>query len=258
MALFDKEQEAQQQETEASAKMEAQHNENYFDAYEGQGLEGFTPETTGVAYLGMIQPDSTAAQENAPGQWLNTATGEALGPEVEVIPIAFKTVWTERDKEPPFMTVGRYEPNSIEVDVQRPKPGQRGFPKMCNPQTGNEVQELFIYAVLLKDNPEFGILYFSPTVGSMKTCKKWNGLLRAQRLPNGKIAPIFAFSWKLRLDLVNNPKQPTKKITRLIAVTRGEIVAKDLFMQAVQPTLSQAGDIMLLAAPENSGDTEEA
>lgn len=257
MALFDEKQGAKQQEAE-NVGQEAQNNESYFDAYEGQGLEGFTPETTGVAYLGMIQPDSAAAQENDPGQWLNTATGEVLGPEVEVIPVGFKTVWTERDKEPPFTTVGRYEPHSIDIDIQRPKQGQRGFPKMTNPQTGNEVQELFIYAVLLKKHPEFGVLYFSPTAGSMKTCKKWNGLLRAQRLPNGKIAPIFAFSWTLRLDLVNNPKQPTKKIARFTSVVRGELVSKDLFTKEVQPSLSRADNILLLASPEASGDAEEA
>lgn len=252
MALFDKEQKAKEQ--VAQGTME----QDYFAGYEGQGLENFTQDTVGVAYLGMIQPGSQLAVDNNPGQWVNSATGEVFGPEVEIIPVAFKTVWTERDKQPPFLTVGRYEPNSIPVDVQRPKPGQKGFPKMINPETGNEVQELFIYAVILKDNPEAGILYFSPTASSMKTCKKWNGLLRSQRLPNGAIAPIFAFSWNLKLEMVQNPKQPATQMAKFTGVTRGEIVTKDLFTQSVQPTLSSASNgILLLAAPEQSGDVEE-
>ena len=49
---------------------------------------------------------------------------------------------------------------------------------MINPETGNEVQELFVYAVALPDFPEDGILYFNPTVGSMKTAKAWNSQLK--------------------------------------------------------------------------------
>jgi hypothetical protein len=232
---------------------------SYFDGLEGNGLEGFTADTVSVAYLAMIQPGSTVADENnPPGSWRNSATGENFGPTVRVIPLAFKTVWTERDKDPPFNTVGRYEPNSIAVRIERPKPGKRGFPKMYNDETGNKVEELFIYACLIEDRPETGILYFSPTVGSMKTCKQWNSMLRSQRLPNGKIAPIFAFSWDLELALVQNPVKPSEKITRFIKATRCSIVDKELFFGSVQPAIaaSASTNAAMLTAPEQSGDAE--
>jgi hypothetical protein len=91
----------------------------------------------------------------------------------------------------------------------------------------------------------------------MKTCKQWNSLLRSQRLVSGKIAPIFAFSWKLSLELAANPVRPADQIARFAHVERGELVARDLFTTYVQPQLTAARDVQLLAAPETSGDVEE-
>ena len=237
--------------------MSKEQDTSYFDGLEGSGLDAIDQNAVSTAYLSMIQPDSTAITETAKeGTWRNSATDENFGTSVEVIPLAFKTVWTERQSDPPFMTIGRYEPNSIEVKIERPKPGKRGFPKMTNPETGNKVEELFIYACMLKSKPEDGVLYFSPTVGSMKACKQWNSLLRSQRLPNGKLAPIFAFSWVLDLEIVQNPVRPASNICKFTRVTRGELVAKELFFGNIQPALTAAQNIALLAAPEKSGDAE--
>jgi hypothetical protein len=250
MALFG----GKEQETETEVPG---NDENYFAGMEGQGLEGFTADTVSTAYLSMVQPGSSAAISNEPGTWRNSATDENFGPSVSVIPMAFKTVWTERDSQPPYMTVGRYEPNSINVDIKRPKAGQRGFPTMTNPETGNKIEELFIYACVLEKDPQGGILYFSPTVGSMKACKAWNSQLRSQRLPNGTLAPIFAFAWELQLEMVQNPVKPAEMVTKFVRAVRGNLVAKDLFVSYVQPQLKAAANVAMLAAPESSGDVEE-
>lgn len=248
-------------EEEDAMALNEQHqagDQDYFAGYEGDGLENFSQDTVSTAYLGMVQPSSAAAAEHTPGTWRNSATDENYGEEVEVIPLAFKTVWTERSKDAPYHTVGRYEPNSIHVNIEHPKPGVRGFPIMTNPETGNKVDELFIYACIRADAPEEGIIYFSPTVGSMKTCKQWNSRLRSQRLPNGRTAPLFAFSWKLGLDMVQNPKTNNAKdrIAKFTRIERGEIVSLDLFKDFVQPQIAAAQDVALLAAPEMSGDTD--
>jgi hypothetical protein len=230
-------------------------SDDYFAGMEGAGLEELTGAALSTAYLAMVQPGSgpTLSGHEA-GTWRNSATDENFGTSVKVIPMAFKTVWTERNRESPFETVGRYEPHSIEVNIVPPKPGTRGFPKMTNPKTGNEVQELFIYAVVQADNPSAGVLYFSPTAGSMRACKNWNSQLRSQRLPNGKLAPIFGFEWTLDLDLVTNPTKPAEKIAKFVRATRGALVEKDTFVSYVQPQLTVAQNITLLAAPEQSGD----
>ena len=258
MALFNKDKE---QETGAQG---AHNNEqDYFAGMEGLGLEGFTAETLSTAYLSMVQPGSSAEANHPPGTWRNTATDENFSDTVEVVVLAFQTVWTERDKNPPYMTVGRYVPNSVRVDIEYPKPGTRGFPKMTNPESKNKVEELFIYACTLKNNPEAGLLYFSPTIGSMSTCKAWNAQMRSARGANGKVAPIFGFSWHLNLALVPNPatpQNPNNKIAKLVKVTRGADLTvghKDFYIGSIQPLQLAASDkqaVMMLAAPEHSGD----
>lgn len=210
---------------------------DFLNGFEGQGLETITANEQSVPYLGMVQPDGQAAADGAtPGVWRNSATGEEYGNVVTVVPLAFRTIWNERDSEPPFNTVGRYAPHSINVSVQQPKNG-KGFPKMINPDTGNEVQELYIYAVMLPDHPEAGVLLFNPTVGSMRTCKSWNTQLKGQILPNGTQAPIFAYSWDMASDLVDNPAKKGAKIAKFVKVQKNAIISKAIFDAYVQPQL---------------------
>ena len=198
------------------------------------------PKETNKSYLAMVQPETTTSD---PATWRNTVTNENYGPTVRVIPLAFKAVWVERSKDPPHLTVDRFKPKSIDVYRESPNPGARGFPMMINPSTGNKVEELFVYACLLVNNLNAGIIYLSPTIRSMRTCKSWNALLRCQRLSSGKAAPIYAFSWDLTLDLVQNPMQPNnpnEKIAKFVRVDKAEIVSTDLFYTTVKPYLAGA------------------
>jgi hypothetical protein len=240
----------------ATEEQEATMGEaSYFDGMEGQGLDDLK-NAVQTAYLSIIQPQSKIKDENnPPGTWRNSATGDNYGEMVRVIPLAMKTVWVERDDAPPFMTVGVYEPNSVEVRVERPKPGKRGFPKMFNPESGFEVKELFTYAVLLQDYPEAGVLYFTVPVSSMKQAKQWNSMLRSQRLPNSKIAPIFAFGWELYLELYTNVAG--NENARMYHVVRGDMVDISLWETAVQPAIEAAKDIALLTAPPDDDAAED-
>jgi hypothetical protein len=236
-------------------EQESMGNAEYFDGMEGQGIDDLK-NAVATSYLSIVQPQSKLKSEsNPPGTWRNSATGTNYGPMVKVIPLAMKTVWVERDDSPPFMTVGVYEPRSIEVRIEKPKPGKRGFPKMFNPDSGFEVKELYTYAVMLEEYPEDGVLYFTVPVSSMKYIKQWNSMLRSQRLPNGKIAPIFAFSWEMYLDLYTN--NAGNENARVFSIARGNIVAKDLFFNDVQPALAAAKDIALLTAPPEDDAAEE-
>lgn len=211
---------------------------SFLDSMEGVGLENFTAETTATPYLTMVQPDSTAAANGATsGVWRNSTTNEEYGDIVRVVVLGFKTIWNERDPNPPFMTIARYEPKTIEVQVQQPKNGQ-GYPRMINPKTGNEIQELFMYAVALPEHPEAGILLLCPTVSSMRACKTWNTQLATQRLSNGKLAPIFAFTWNLATGLVDNPAKKGAKMTKLIKCQRDAMIAEDYFKTEIQPRIN--------------------
>lgn len=205
----------------------------------GEGLENMGAGTITEAYLSMIQPDSSIEDDaNPAGTWHNSANGSNYGNMVKVVPLAFRTIWNERESDPPFRTVGRYPVGGITVETRMPSKGKRGYPRMINPNTGNEVQELFIYALMLPEHLEDGILYFTPTVGSMKTAKQWNNKLKSQLLPNGVQAPIFAYQWNLVTELVANPQQPSKQMARFTKVVRDSLVSKDLFGTYIQPQLA--------------------
>lgn len=220
---------------------------SFFDDYAGAGLDTITSNEQAMSYLSLVQPGSQATLDGLPeGTWRNSATNESYGNIVRVVPIAFRTIWNERSSEPPFNTVGRYKPNSIDVTIVPPKPGKAGFPKMINPATQNEIQELYIYAVVLPDFPEAGVLYFNPTVGSMKACKAWNTQLKGQILPNGAQAPIFGYCWNLVCELVPNPQKPSEKIARFAKVQKDVLVNKELFTDIIKPQLDTVTKAVLM------------
>lgn len=230
---------------------------SFMESMAGQGFENMGASATSIAYLGLVQPDSGAEDdENPAGTWRNSATGRNYGNSVKAVVLGFRTIWNERESDPPFRTVGRYPINGIQVEIRQPPKGKRGYPKMINPESGNEVQELFVYAVSLPDYPEDGILYFSPTVGSMKTAKSWNSQLKGQLLPNGVQAPIFAFQWNLMADLTPNPQQPNKNVAKFVKVVRDSIVGRELFTEQVQPLLTTTKQ-ELLQITSNLDDVEE-
>ena len=231
---------------------------SFMEGMAGEGFEDMGANATSIAYLGLVQPDSSAENDDNPaGTWRNSATGKNYGNTIRVITLAFRTIWNEREADPPFRTVGRYPVGGIKVETRIPPKGKRGYPKMINPDTGNEVQELFVYAVTLPDFPEDGVLYFNPTVGSMKTAKTWNSQLKGQLLPNGVQAPIFAYQWNLVAELVPNPQQPSKQIAKFTKVVRDSIVNKDLFTSAVQPQLAATKQNVLVITQGTLDEPEE-
>jgi len=230
---------------------------SFLEGTEGAGLDSITANEQAIPYLGLVQPDSEAAANGAtPGVWRNSATGEELGNVVTVVPLAFRTIWSERDSEPPFGTVGRYAPHTVEVTIQQPK-GGKGYPKMINPETGNEIQELYVYAVMLPDHPEAGILLFNPTVSSMKACKAWNTQLKSQLLPNGAQAPIFAFKWDLACDLVDNPAKKGAKMAKFVKAQKNTVISKELFETNVKPQLPTIQQTVLSITSDSDSETTE-
>lgn len=238
--------------TAAAQSQEIAAAMDYMNEFTGAGTESITTSEMSTSYLSLVQPGSVGdTEEGAAGTWRNSATGTNFGSSVRVIPLAFRTIWSERQNVSPYATVARYEPNSIEVELRNPPAGQRGYPRMFNPKTGYEIQELYMYAVILPDYPEEGVLYFNPTVGSMRACKAWNTQLKAQRLPNGAPAPIFAFSWDLQAELVQNPQNPKEMVAKFTKVSKDILTAKELFMDYVKPELQNAQKSMLAIAADD-------
>lgn len=229
----------------------------FLEGQAGAGLESITANEQSIPYLGMVQPDSEAAANGAtPGVWRNSTTGEEYGEVVNVVPLAFKVIWNEREGVSPFRTVGRYEPHSIPVNVQQPKAG-KGYPKMVNPDTGNEVQELYVYAVMLPEHPEAGVLMFNPTVSSMTTCKAWNTQLKSQLLPSGKHAPIYAYSWDLASALVDNPQKKGAKMAKFVKAQKASPITKELYASNIEPQRNQIQATVLNVTSDIEQDVEQ-
>jgi len=236
----------------ADQQAQAQAGEEFLNSYTGQGTTDIGQEALSISYLTILQDlsDVVVAKKFEAGLFFNTGQQVTLGTEVEVICVAFKLVWDEKDKS--GKTVDRYEPHQVEFVEQAPPPGQK-FAKKINPKTQNEIIETFAYALVVRNHPEFGFLMHTAGLGSMKTYRRWNTMLKQLTLPNGLPAPIFAKSWKLRAESKIS-KTTGKPYYALSDVEEGEWVDKTLFQTFVLPAREKS-TTLLLAAPTVADDT---
>lgn len=236
-----------------SNKKPVTNDVGFLSEYAGVGLEDMKGSAVSIPYLTMVQPGSQATLDGCPaGHWRNSATGEDYGEQIELVVLDFKMIWAERSDDPNQLTVARYMPNSIPVEYRQPPKGKRGFPKMINPDSGNEIQEQFMYVVALPEHPEAGYLLFNPAVGNMKVCRSWNSRMQGQLIegPNGAVkAPAFASVWIVGLQLVPNPQKPADKIARFVVVDRKGFIEEGMFTEMVKPMLEAAkGEIQALTS----------
>lgn len=231
--------------------------EDFLSQYAGQGFESMTAKEMTSAYLSLVQDGSDVVEQGIEaGQWRCSSTGEVYGKEVKVVVLDFTTVWCEKDAVT-GKTVARYAPNSIKVDTRLPpKNATNQFPKMFNPDTGNEIVELFMYAVTLADHPEVGTLLYNPPVGNMKVLKSWNKMMHSQIMPNGKRFPIFGYVWTLCCDSVKTKQG--KKVWQLVSVKKETPITKELFTDALKPQIEAVKNVNMIAlsAPEEEAEPE--
>jgi hypothetical protein len=266
MALFNKSQEAGSAEQEArngqsgaqafNASTAAGADE-FLNQFAGEGLEGFTADTVSTPWISIMQDKTQHVLDGLcdAGVWRNSATGDVYGKALRIIPVSFKVIWNERDDDT-GKTVGNYEPGSIATKLLPPK-GGRGFPKRINPETQNRIDETFLYAVVLADAPQEGYALLQASMGSIGTFKRWNAQLRAQVLPNGAKAPLFAYVWELLIGDAPARNANGQLYYKLADVRRGDLVSKQLFIEGVQPNRQLALTAqMALAAPSDDVHAE--
>jgi len=224
----------------------AQDGTDFLNAFAGEGTKEMDQRAVSLSYLTITQDISDAVKNKQAdaGVFFNTGIQESYGNRVEVIPVAYKLVWDERDRS--GKTVDRYEPGGIEIREEPVPIGQKGFPKRYNPKTNNEIIETFAYALVIKNHPEAGFLMHTAGLGSMKTYRKWNTVLKQMRLPNGDPAPIFAKSWTMVAD-VKISKTTQKPFYALTDIIEGDWLDKSLFQQAVLPARNASSPLLLTA-----------
>jgi hypothetical protein len=235
------------------AKVEAEEAaEEFLNQYAGEGIEDLTAETVATPWISIMQDRTQHVLDGVceAGVWRNSANEEVYGKVLRVIPIAFKVIWCERDADT-GKTVANYDPHTIQIKTTPPKNG-RGFPKMTNPETGNKIDETFMYAVVLADKPQEGYALIQANMGSIGTFKRWNGQLRAQVLPGGAKAPLFAYTWELVIGDTQAKNANGQLYYKVQDVRRGGLVSKQLFLEGVLPNKQLALNTqMLLTAPQD-------
>jgi len=245
------------EELRKEAEAQQPQAEDFLNEFAGEGLGGFTAETVSTPWLSIMQDRTQHVIDGLceSGIWRNSASGDTLGKTLRVVPVAFKVLWNERDSET-GKTVANYDPGTIQVKIVQPK-GGRGFPKMVNPETDNKIDETFLYAVVLADAPSEGFCLLQASMGSIGTFKRWNAQLRAQVLPNGMKAPLFAYVWELSIGDTQAKNANGQLYYKVQDVKRAELVSKQLFVEGVQPNRQLAlTSQMALAAPVDSEASE--
>jgi len=235
----------------------AQEGADFLNAYAGQGVENIGQNAVSLSYLTILQDlsDVVVSKQFDAGIFFNTGIQQPLGTLVKVIPVAFKTVWDEKDKG--GKTVARSEPGTVDY-IEEPVPvGQRGFPKKKNPLSGNEIIETFAYALVLPEHPEAGFLMHTAGIGSMKAYRRWNTMLKQMRLTNGRSAPIFSKSWTLVAES-RISKTTQKPFYAMVNAIEGEWVSRTLFAETILPA-RDTSSILMLTAPtvEDHSETED-
>jgi hypothetical protein len=233
---------------------------DFLNSFTGVGTGDIDQRAMSISYLQILQDRSDAVKAKIadPGYFFNTGVQQALGTAVEVIPVAYSLVWDERDKG--GKTVKRWNPNTPELVIRKePVPqGSRGFPKMYNTATGNEVVETYAYALVIKDHPEMGFLMHTAGLGSMGMYRRWNTMLKQLRLPNGTPAPIFAKSWVLHAD-VKMSTTTNQPFYAMSAVTEGAWLSdRNFFEQAVLPARNFAAPLLIEATADAMTMTVDA
>lgn len=234
----------------------AQQGADFLNAYAGQGMDTIDQSVVSMAFLSISQDlsDVVTGKIMDAGLFYNSATQQALGTEVRVVPVAFKKVWDERDAG--GKTINRFEPGSVEYTEQPVPAGKRGFPKKIS-KDGNEIVETFAYALVLPDYPEAGFLMHTAGIGSMKTYRRWNTQLGQMRLANGDQAPIYGKIWTLKAESKLSKTVGKNFYAMVDAVDSGWIANDDFFRKTIKPSADSANQLLLAAPAPASDNTEE-
>ena len=235
-----------------------QEGTDFLNQFAGVGTDTIGVTATATSYLSVLNDlsDGVVNGLGKPGEFFNSGTQKSLGNSVRVIPVAFKTVWDEKDAG--GKTLARYEPKdpSLKVQLIPPPPGKPGYPTLINQDTGNKIIETFAYALVLPDDPEAGFVMYTAGLGSMKAIRRWNTLLKAQKLPNGEDAPIFAKIWKLTAASKIS-KTTNRPYNGVDSVIEEGWIDSLIFQKLISPARQQSVQFLLQAPSEADHESVE-
>lgn len=197
-----------------------------------QGFEQISSDTMAVPFLRILQPLSPQVQEGAdeyiegakPGMLFNTVAKIVYGSEIKVIALRFERVFIEwRPNREGFK--GYHSPENAErITVTK----EFGAWKTSE---GNNLQENYVYMLLIVGHEQEGPLVMSLASSMIKTAREWNRLMITQILPNGQRALPWYMVWNLSTEMRKSEKGmwyvPIVRFDRYIDETQAGIARQE-------------------------------
>ena len=202
---------------ELKAKVTAAFNE----ADTMEGFEDINGSTMAIPFVRILQSLSPQLNKQKPeyiqgaqvGDWFNTTTKEIYGPEINVLVLKFERIFIEwKPNRGGF--VGYHTPENAERLAVDTTFGN------WKTKEGNELQENYVYMILVEGHEGEGISVLSLSSSAIKVAKEWNRLMTTHIMENGQKAKPYYLVWKLGTDYKENEKGawyvPTVKFMRYI------------------------------------------
>jgi hypothetical protein len=208
------------------------------------GFENMGAGEISTPLLLIAQPLSKVVSDDKvkAGHFYNSITGEDYGNQLKVIVCHFDKMWYEWKPDQGGLA-GRYPVGSVEVEGDK-------WTGMINKETGNKIEEKYVYLVYLPEHPEAGLLVFASTGGNMKYLKGWNTQMRYLRTPSGRQAPLFAAIWSMTVNKdTNKNNQPFYSCNEAgkSSIRFDSWVSKEIYDTAILPARETASQAIAIA-----------
>lgn len=228
---------------------------SFLDNVQDKGFENMGAGDIKTPLLLIAQPLSKVVSEETvkAGHFYNSITGEDYGDTVQLVVCHFDKMWYEWLPEQGGLA-GRYPVGGVEVNGDR-------WSGMTNAQTGNKIEEKYVYLVYLPEHPDAGLMVFASTGGNMKYLKAWNTQMQYLRTPGGRPAPIFSAIWSMTIGKDKNKAgQPFYSCNDggKSSIRFSAWVSREVYEQNVLPAREVASNAIAIADMRNETGEEEA
>jgi hypothetical protein len=192
---------------------------NKFDYFteESQGLAGFekiTNDTMSIPFLRYAQDGSPQLKKTKPeyieglkpGQYFNSVTKKIHGDKARVIVLGFDHVYTEwKPNRGGFVSIHDVG------NAQKLAVNPQDF-KGWETSEGNELNETYMYYVLIEGHEGEGIAVLSLSSSNIGPAKAWNRQMMTTMMPDGRKAMPHWITWDLSTMIASNDQGEWYKV----------------------------------------------
>ena len=171
-----------------------------------EGFEDINNMTMAIPFIKILQKLSpelnkaktTFVKDAKVGDFFNTVTKEVYGNGINAVVIKFERIYTEWLPKRGGL-VGYHSPEDAEKIAINP-----GKFDGWKTDSGNDLQENYVYYILIVGHEDEGIAVISMSSSGLKVAKKLNRLLVTHILSNGKRAFPYYLVWHFTTEYTEN------------------------------------------------------